>query len=80
MRQELFDLALETQAKVKQLGSRESGWTVSSNSSEQIDLTHQTSATVDKWYFLQGGPNSLYLHVRFDVTATTVSVNSISIE
>ena len=80
MSEELFDVALDTQAKVKQLGSTERGWTVNDNSSERVDLTRRTSATVDKWYFLQGGPHSLYLHVRFEVTATTVSVNSISIE
>jgi hypothetical protein len=80
MREELFDVALNTQAKVKQLGLNETGWTVSNTSSERINLTHQTSATVDKWYFLQGGPNSKHVHIRFDVTATRVSVNSISIE
>lgn len=80
MREELFDVELNTQAKVKQEGSLERGWTVNDKCSERVNLTYQTSARVDKWYFLQGGPNSLYLHVRFDVTATTVSVISISIE
>jgi len=80
MSQELFDVALDIQAKVKQLGSTERGWTVNNSSSERVNLTRQTSAIVDKWYFLQGGPNSLYMHIRFDVTATTVSVNSISFE
>jgi len=80
MSQELFDVVLDTQAKVELLGSGRSGWTVSNTSSERVNLTRQTSAIVDKWYFLRGGPNSLYLHVRFDVTATTVSVSSINIE
>ena len=80
MSQELFDLSLDTEAKVNRLGSREQGWTVNDNGIERVNLTHQTSATVDKWYFLQGGPSSLYLHVQFDVTATTVSVSSISLE
>lgn len=78
--EELFDVVLDTQAKVKPLGSNRSGWTVSNNSSERVNLTRQTSANVDKWYFLQGGPSSLYLHVRFDVTTTTVFVSSISIQ
>jgi len=80
MSQELFDVALDTQAKVTQLGSTERGWTVNNSSSERVNLTRRTSATVDKWYFLRGGPNSLYLHIQFDVTATTVSVNSITFE
>jgi hypothetical protein len=80
MSQELFDVVLDTEAKVKPLGSTPGGWAVSNNSLERVNLTYQTSGTVDKWYFLQGGPNSMYLHVRFDVTATTVSVNAISIE
>lgn len=80
MSQELFDVVLDIQAKVKQLGSTERGWTVSNSSSEQVNLTRRTSASVDKWYFLRGGPNSLYLHIQFDVTATTVSVNSITFE
>ena len=80
MREDLFDVVLDTQAKVKQLGPTERGWTVNNNSSERVNLTGRTSATVDKWYFLQGGPNSRYLHVRFDVTATAVSVSSVSIE
>ncbi len=80
MREDLFDVVLDTQAKVKQLDPTERGWAVNNNSSERVNLTGRTSATVDKWYFLQGGPNSRYLHVRFDVTATTVSVSSVSIE
>lgn len=80
MSRELFDVVLDTQAKVVQLRSAERGWTVNNSNSEEVDLTRRTTATVDKWYFLQGGPGSLVLHVRFDVTRASVSVSSISIE
>lgn len=80
MREELFDIALDIQAKVKPLSSSTNGWTVNNTSSGRVTLTRQTSVTIDKWYFLRGGPNSRSLHIRFAVTATTVSVSSINIE
>lgn len=80
MSRELFDVVLDTQAKVERLRPAERGWSVNHRSSDEVDLTRRTTATVDKWYFLQGGPGSLVLHVRFDVTRASVTVSSISIE
>lgn len=80
LRGDLFDLVLETDAKVSQLIPTQDSWTFGNTSIDRINLTLQTSATVDRWYFLRGGPNSLYLHIQFSVTTNSMSVISITIE
>jgi len=80
MSRSLFDVVLGTQAKVTQAGSPEAVWTVNNTGSELVDLTNRTAGTVDKWYFLQGGPYSASLHIRFVVTETTVSLASVTVE
>jgi len=80
LREDIFDLTLDTQAKINQVGKNGNSWRVGGRTMQAVDLTGRTSAQVDEWYFIQGGPSSMYLHLQFSVTATNVSLVGVTIE
>lgn len=76
----LVDVVHSVEAKIWQLDLPANRWAVSHTSLERVDLTNKVSVPVDRRYFLQGGPNSPTLHLRFDAMITNVGLALIEIE
>jgi hypothetical protein len=80
LREDIFDLALDTEAKIKQLGEQGGSWSIVRATTQTVNLTGRTSAQVDEGYFIRGGPNSMDLHLQFSVSAANVSLAAVTIE
>jgi hypothetical protein len=78
--EEIFDLTLNTEAKVAQVGDSGNSFVVNEVRFEVVNLTGQSSALVDEVFFLRGGPRSLDLHLQFRMTAEGVSLVAVTIE